>query len=132
MPDRNNNDAASNHDMVLGELRGQMREVVHSINGLSQKFDALSREVIGLGPLAADVAELRMKVGALEAKAIALASSSSEISQLKSKVSSLEMEKNQRDGAAGVIQMILKSPTLGWIVGAAISAWAILTGRVNI
>ncbi len=40
--------AEVNQDMILGEMRGQLREVVHSLNGLTQKFDALTREVIGL------------------------------------------------------------------------------------
>lgn len=99
---------ADPNGMILGEMRGQLREMVHSVNNLSTKFDSLSREVIGLGALASDIGELKAKVAALEA------------------------EKNQRDGATGVIGIILKSPTLGWLVGAGVSAWALLTGKVHL
>lgn len=99
---------ATNQDMILGEMRGQLRELVHSTNNLSMKFDALSREVIGLGPLAADVAELKIKVD------------------------TLETDRARREGQAGILGTIARSPALGWLVGAAITAWAILTGKVDV
>ncbi len=94
--------------MILGEMRGQMREMVHSLNNLSGKFDGLTREVIGLSTLAADIGDLKARVKLIEEKG------------------------NRQDGAAGAWAMILRSPTLGWLVGAAITAWAILTGKVDI
>lgn len=101
--------------MILGELRGQTRELVHSVNNLSTKFDALSREVIGLGALASDVGELKALVSG-QAK----------------RIEELEAERNRHDGARGFVNIILKSPALGWLVGAAITAWAILTGKVHV
>ncbi len=77
--------------LLLGEIRGQMRELIHSTNNAGQKIDALA-----------------VRVAALEA------------------------EHNQRKGAASIVSTIMKSPTLGWIVGAAISAWALLTGKVHV
>jgi hypothetical protein len=94
--------------MILGEMRGQLREVVHSMNNLSAKFDGLTREVVGLGVLAADLLDI------------------------KARVKVLEETKSRHDGASNVISAIMRSPTLGWLVGAAITAWAILTGKVNI
>jgi hypothetical protein len=101
--------------MILGEVRGQMRELVHTINNLSLKFDGLSREVIGLGPLATDIGEMKVRLAAMEVR-----------------LTALETERNRRDGANGLLSMILKSPALGWLAGAAISAWAILTGKVHV
>ena len=101
--------------MILGELRGQTRELVHSVNNLSTKFDALSREVIGLGALATDVGELKARVAAQDKK-----------------IEDLEAEKNRTDGAKGFASILLKSPALGWLVGAVISAWAVLTGKVHL
>lgn len=101
--------------MILGEVRGQMRELVHTINNLSSKFDSLSREVIGLGPLASDIADIKTKLVAAELR-----------------VTALEAERNRRDGASGMVGLVLKSPALGWLVGAAITAWAILTGKVHV
>lgn len=77
--------------LLLGEIKGQMRELIHNGNNNSAKLDAL-----GL------------------------------------RVASLETERNRRDGASGLIHMILKSPAIGWLVGAAITAWAILTGKVHV
>ncbi len=93
--------------MVLGEMRGQMREVVHSLNNLSMKFDGLAREVIALAVLAQDIGVLKVKIELLEA------------------------ERYRNDGARGFGLALLKSPAIGWLVGAAISAWAILTGKVR-
>lgn len=77
--------------MILGEIRGQMRELIHASNNVGQKLDALTV-----------------------------------------RVSVLEAEHNQRKGAANVFAMILKSPGLAWIISAAVSAWAILTGKVQL
>ncbi len=96
------------NSMILGEMRGQLRELVHTVNNLSTKFDALTREVVALGSMATELAELRIKVATLEAEA------------------------NQNKGARSFGMMVLKSPAIGWLVGAAISAWAVLTGKVHI
>ena len=74
----------------LGEISGQLRELIHTSANTSSKIDA-----IGL------------------------------------RVAALEAEQNRRQGATGLLGVILKSPALGWLVGAAISAWAVLTGRVH-
>lgn len=76
---------------MLGQIQGQLRELIHSSNNNGQKIEALS-----------------VRVAAVEAA------------------------NERRDGAAGVTQMILKSPAIGWLVGAAITAWAILTGKVHV
>ena len=76
--------------LLLGEIRGQMRELIHSTNTTGMKIDALA-----------------------------------------ARVSALEAEHNRRQGASNVLQALLRSPALGWFVGAAVSAWAILTGKVH-
>lgn len=54
------------------------------------------------------------------------------LTSLGERMLKLEKANERREGAAGVVQAILKSPTLGWFVGAAITAWAILTGKVHV
>jgi len=76
--------------LLLGEIRGQMRELIHSTNTTGIKIDALA-----------------------------------------ARVSALEAEHNRRQGASNVLYALLKSPALGWLVGVAVSAWAILTGKVH-
>jgi hypothetical protein len=58
----------SSHAMILGEMRGQLRELVHSQNGLAQKFDALSREVFTLTALSADISDMKLRLKVLEEK----------------------------------------------------------------
>ena len=76
--------------LLLGEIRGQMRELIHSTNATGMKIDALA-----------------------------------------ARVSALEAEHHRRQGASNVLQTLLRSPMLGWFFGAAVSAWAILTGKVH-
>ena len=76
--------------LLLGEIRGQMRELIHSTNTTGAKIDALA-----------------------------------------ARVSALEAEHNRREGASNVVQVLLRSPALGWLVGVSVSAWAILTGKVH-
>ena len=104
MPARTTGDGV-NQDMILGELRGQVRELVHSTNNIGMKVDALAREVIALGPLAADIAEI------------------------KSRVAKLEESGNQQSGAYKTVGVILNSPVLVWVVALAGLIWATMTGR---
>jgi hypothetical protein len=77
--------------LLLGEIRGQLRELIHASNNNAMKLDA----VVG-------------------------------------RVAVLEARDQRREGAQGVVAAVMRSPALGWLVGAAISAWAILTGKVHI
>lgn len=101
--------------LLLGEMRGQLRELVHTVNNLSVKFDSLSRDVIGLGLLAGEITDMKVRMSAV-----------------LERVDSLEGSESRRAGATSVISVIMKSPTLGWLVGAAVTAWAILTRKVHL
>lgn len=94
--------------MILGEMRGQLREVVHSMNNLTQKFDGLTREVIGLAVLGPQVVDLQTRM-------------------IK-----LESARDRQDGAFGMVSDILKGPLLGWVVGLGSIALAIAKGWVQI
>lgn len=56
----------SSHAMILGEMRGQLRELVHGQNNLSAKVDGLSREVITLTALGADMADVKVRMKVIE------------------------------------------------------------------
>ena len=86
----------STHAMILGEMRGQLREVVHGLNNLSGKFDGLSREVIGLGVLAKDVIELKAK-------------QEQDVKSLQTQIDSLKSERDQRIGAVNFIAWVFKN-----------------------
>lgn len=94
MPPRkptDNPDLETGVPYLLGQIQGQLRELIHSSNNNGQRIEALS-----------------------------------------TRVAALEASNDRREGAAGVVQMILKSPMIGWLVGAGVSAWAVLTGKVHI
>lgn len=55
-----------------------------------------------------------------------------DLSSVQARLTALELLRAEQNGATGMVGTILKSPTLGWLVGAAITAWAILTGKVAI
>lgn len=108
MPTRQAAEPTQNNDMILGELRGQVRELVHSMNNMNSKFDALTREVIALGPLAAD------------------------INEIKNRVTELEKIGNKQTGAYGILSAILHSPVVMWVVMAAGFLWATATGKLKL
>ncbi len=80
-----------NTAMILGEIRGQLRELIHTGNNNAAKLDALGLRVM-----------------------------------------TLESERSRRDGASGVMSALMKSPTLGWLVGAITTVWAVATGRLHL
>ena len=94
--------------MVMGELKGQIKELIHSVNNQSQKLDSLTERVLLHS-------ETPAKLTALEIR-----------------VTALETERNRRDGATGIVAAILKSPSFGWLVGGAGTVWALVTGRIHL
>ncbi len=87
--------------VMVGEIRGQMREVVHTLNNVSSKIDGLSREVIAMGPLAAQIAEVK-----------------GELNLARSEINALKEDKNKRDGAVGLANWFFKNwpGVLGFMV----------------
>lgn len=89
--------------LAVGEMRGQLREIVHGQNDMRQKVDFLTEKAL-LAPTAATVEALTKRIDALEA------------------------DRDRRDGATNLGVAILKSPTLGWVVGIVVAALAAIKG----
>lgn len=87
----------------VGEISGQLRELVHSQNNMSMKLDGLTERLL-TAPTQADFQSLAARVAALEA------------------------DKNRSDGAKGVLAAVMRSPMAAW--GAAIIAgiWGAFKG----
>lgn len=94
--------------IVIGEMRGQVREMIHAQNNIAMKVDAISQMVM----LAAGLPDT--------------------VSALSTRVATLEADLNKREGATGVVSAILKSPTLGWIVGAITTIYLYLSGKLDL
>ena len=78
--------------VMVGEMRGQLREVVHTMNNVSSKIDGLSREVISLGPIAADIAEIK-----------------AEVRLNKTEIEALKKDRDERTGASNLISWVFRN-----------------------
>jgi hypothetical protein len=87
----------------VGEISGQLREIVHSQNNMSMKLDGLTEKLL-TAPTQADFQKLAARVDALEA------------------------DKDRNDGAKGVVALIFKNPTVLAILGAIAGAVAAIKG----
>lgn len=111
-PPNSSEDVTTSQAMILGEMRGQLREVVHSLANLSGKFDGLSREVIGLGSLAQSVVELRA------AHTADLKTMQEQVEDLRKEIADLKSERDKRTGAANLINWAFRNwpGIIGFIV----------------
>lgn len=87
----------------VGEISGQLREVIHSVNNMAQKVDGMTERLL-TAPTTADFEKLSKRVDALEA------------------------EQHRSDGAKGLGLAVLKSPAVGWLVGILAAALAAIKG----
>ena len=93
---------------AIGEIRGQLREVIHTMNNDGQRLEAIARSIAKLDAVPGDIVEI------------------------KERLTALETDKHRRDGANNLAMAILKSPTLGWLVGAVTTVWTFVTGRLTL
>lgn len=94
------NDADPNMMMILGEVRGQLREIIHTMNNQSMKNDAVAKQLAKLESMP------------------------EQLSKLEARMTALEQDRYRRDGAMGLGSWLMKTPLLGWVVGICIAAWA--------
>ena len=94
--------------MLLGELRGQVRELVHSVNNLRQDVGTVFERMAATQSLPADLARIAGEVAALDVR-----------------VSALEAAENQRKGAIGISTWIIRT-----VPFAALGAGAVAMAKV--
>lgn len=78
-------------ELLIGEMRGQMRELIHNINNVSQKLEALSQQVAASQNIPADIQALK-----------------GEVAELRARVAALEAQENKRAGALGASSWLMK------------------------
>jgi len=81
MPDSIENPSMT---LMMGEMRGQLRELIHTVNNLSQKFEGVARSVDSSAHIPNDITDLKARITAVELR-----------------VTALETERYRRDGAVG-------------------------------
>lgn len=101
----------------IGKLIGQVEGIEkyihgerHAVNNLSQKVDALGVNIMR------DIAAVEARI-------------EEKIEAMKARMADLEKDRAERRGGMSVVQAILKSPAIGWLVGGALAIWALFNGR---
>ena len=94
--------------LAVGRMEGQLREVVHTVNNLAQKFEDVARAVDKTSHIPGAVAENKTAIAALEIR-----------------VTSLEASENRRAGAIGLSTWFIKT-----VPFAALGAGFALAGKV--
>lgn len=101
-----------------------LRQITDNLKRLNDKMDVQSDKMNAM-----DVRLARIESNRIDGDVSTIRQT-----QIKAieRIGAIELELAQTKGATGVVGTILRSPTLGWLVGAAITAWAILTGKVTV
>lgn len=89
----------------VGEISGQMRELIHQQNNMAQKIDGMTER------------QFTAPTGA-------------EIDEIKRRVSLLEAEKNRSDGAKGVFAALMKSPVAAWAAALIAALYGAIKGGI--
>lgn len=79
--------------LAVGEMRGQLREMIHAQGGMAQKIDFLTEKAL-------------------------LAPTTTQIADLEKRVNTLEATNDRNDGAKGVFAAILQSRFAAWVAAA--------------
>jgi hypothetical protein len=95
--------------MLLGELRGQVRELVHSVNNLRQDVGTVFEKMATTQGLPAAVLENKADIAALEVR-----------------VTALETSEHRRAGAIGLSAWIFKTVPFAALGGGMVAAWKVL------
>lgn len=85
--------------LALGELKGQLRELIHASNNTATKVDGIAERVFAWGDLPGAVAKLEKRIDALEA------------------------DRDRRDGAIGFGAAILNSKAFGGVIVVLVAAY---------
>lgn len=100
--------------MMLGEMRGQLREMIHNMNNEAQKGVARDEKLTKLAAIPDDISDIKNSVKSIEGR-----------------LSNLETDKVKRETERGVLATVVRSPLVGWIAGFALAVWAWWKGQGN-
>lgn len=100
--------------LILGELRGQIKELVHSVNNRASESQGVANSLAKLESVPRDIAEIKKSFADLELR-----------------LDKVELDKAANSGERKMLLAILQSPALGWLVWAGSVIWALLSGRIQ-
>lgn len=85
--------------LAVGEMRGQLREMIHAQANMAMKLDGLTERML-TSPTRSDFEKLEQRVEALEA------------------------ERHRNDGVRGFVLGLMRSPVAAWLAAAIAFAYA--------
>lgn len=98
--------------LMIGEMRGQLRELVHQVANLAHKFEDVAKTVDGSKHLPELIADNKANIAALEAR-----------------VTALEAIEHQRKGALTLGAALLKA--VPWLIPASVGGAVVaIVGKV--
>lgn len=89
----------------LGEIRGQLREMIHNQNNHAMKQDGMSDRLARLDSVP------------------------EQLTKIEDRLTSLETDRHRRDGAMGFGGWLVKSPLVAWVAALFVIAWTYLRDR---
>lgn len=84
----------------VGEISGQLRELIHNMNNMSMKLDGMNDRLL-TSPTHADIEKMDAKIAALAAR-----------------LDLLEATRDRNDGAKGVWAALMQSRFAAWVAAA--------------
>lgn len=97
-------EADTNTAMLLGEVRGQLRELIHTVNNRAQENAHIVKQLAKLE----DVPK--------------------QLETLSNRMTALEADKNRRDGAMSIGGWLMRSNAVVYLIMLAGAAWAYVKG----
>jgi hypothetical protein len=91
--------------MMLGEMKGQLRELIHQGNNQAMKNDAVARTLAKLEGMP------------------------DQLTKIEERLTTLETDKDRRDGRDGLWSALIRSPLVAWLFAAAVIGWTWLKGH---
>lgn len=85
---------------ALGEIRGQLKELIHNMVNRSAADQVKDQILAELRGVPSDVAEIKDSLTAINAR-----------------VATLELQETRRDTERGLVKSFMTSPMVGWVVG---------------
>ncbi len=101
--------------IAFGEMRGQVKELVHAMNAKADRDAKFADAITKLEQLPSDISDIKTRISGVEARLV-----------------TMETANTTREAERSLLYMLLKSPALGWIVGALTLIGLEVTNRLNL
>ena len=90
--------------LILGEVRGQLREIIHRMNNRDAADAGVARQLAKLEQVP------------------------DQLAKIESRLIALETDKHRRDGVMGFGAWLIKTPFIAWVIAAGMTAFAYFEG----